>query len=131
MRYGFLQSLLSFIKLSKILAAYVDVTLPTELRQKTLQATYNFTCQCTVCSGSEINMRSACFCPKCSEGYVEIKTRGELTLVDTSESVYKSLGKASLCNKCGATLIVSEAVIEKLRVAGDGLAKAERLQWTG
>lgn len=99
----------------EILAAYVDVTLPTELRQKSLEATYNFTCQCAVCTNTEeVDLRSSCYCPKCSEGYVRIKDRG----------------KASVCTKCGAALVVSDDVKDKLRVAAEGLQKAEKLQWT-
>jgi hypothetical protein len=62
--------------------AYVDVTLPADLRQKTLQETYNFTCECVACIGGDgVDMRSCCYCPKCEEGYVAVKDRGKAVLL--------------------------------------------------
>jgi len=110
----------------------VDVTLPVELRQKALQETYNFICNCTLCTGvQEVDMRSSYFCPKCEQGLVAVKDRGRSYpyAITTADSL--APGKASLCSKCGAALVVSDDLKEKLRVAIEGLQKAEKIQSTG
>lgn len=97
----------------EVLAAYVDITLPREIRQKSLKETYAFECSCTLCKlPGTLDLRECVFCPKCNEGFL---------------SSHK--GQSAPCSKCGATLSVSQGVRERIRLGTEGLEKAEKLQW--
>ena len=77
-------------------------------------------------------MRSCCYCPNCEEGYVAVKDRGKAAVLgDTGGELKTPIGKASLCSKCNAAIIVSDDLKDKLRVAGEGLQKADNMQSTG
>jgi hypothetical protein len=80
----------------KILTSYIDVGMPVERRHSELQATYRFTCDCSLCSrdlkirateyqGSEIDQRASIWHRDCKRKF---KGKASLPLAwqDQSES---------------------------------------------
>lgn len=62
---------------NQIVTAYVDITLPKELRQSALKETYNFICKCSLCANTgptdpRISMR----CPKSCGSTCLLPTEG-------------------------------------------------------
>ncbi|KIK64626.1 hypothetical protein GYMLUDRAFT_160635 [Collybiopsis luxurians FD-317 M1] len=98
----------------EILTSYIDSTLPTHLRQQTLEETYNFKCQCRLCTSAvEVDPRQAMNCPK---------SCGELCPLPVDED---SLIR---CNKCKSIVKSVDAVLDAARVGQEGLDKATKLQ---
>lgn len=72
---------------AQILTAYIDTTLPRDLRQKHLRETYHFTCCCNLCapsSGAPVDWREAMWCPKKCGGICPLPTERSFSLEDIS-----------------------------------------------
>ncbi|KAI0076540.1 SET domain-containing protein [Panus rudis PR-1116 ss-1] len=99
----------------EIVASYIDITLPRELRLKALKETYNFDCRCKLCrKKSENDPRSCMYCPK---------SCGGLCPLPTEEN------NLTRCNKCKAAVASTDAVLDAVRVGQEGLDKATTLQF--
>jgi SET and MYND domain-containing protein len=64
----------------QILVSYIDTTLPRELRRNALQETYNFNCDCSLCSvdsEQKIDPRESVQCPSRCGGICKIPSEGE------------------------------------------------------
>ena len=62
---------------TKLLIAYIDTTLPKELRRAALTDTYNFTCKCTLCiEDISSDPRVSMHCPKACGGTCPLPTEG-------------------------------------------------------
>ncbi|KAJ7735374.1 hypothetical protein DFH07DRAFT_987339 [Mycena maculata] len=97
----------------EILTAYVDTTLPRELRQRDLIDTYLFSCACPLCaSPPDVDPRESVWCPKGCGGMCPTPTEGLL----------------SRCAKCKAVLQKTDEVLDAMRVGQQALDKATALQ---
>ncbi|KIM40724.1 hypothetical protein M413DRAFT_446114 [Hebeloma cylindrosporum] len=102
----------------EILTAYIDTTLPRDLRQKHLRETYHFTCGCNLCApptDASVDWREAMWCPK--------KCGGICPLPTEQNSLVR-------CSKCQAPVRDTDAVLDAVRVGQEGLDKAEALQFS-
>ncbi|EMD31905.1 hypothetical protein CERSUDRAFT_119222 [Gelatoporia subvermispora B] len=98
----------------QVVAAYVDVTLPRELRQKALQETYSFTCKCKLCTKRmAVDPRAAMWCPKLCGGICPVPTEED---------------NLTRCTKCNTAVTSADAVLDALRVGQEALDKASSLQ---
>ncbi|KAF7324115.1 hypothetical protein MKEN_00633900 [Mycena kentingensis (nom. inval.)] len=99
-----------------ILTAYIDTTLPTELRRQALKETYSFDCDCSLCREAEAaDPRASVWCPK---------RCGGLCRMPTDEN------PLSRCSTCGTVLRDTDAVLDATRVGQQGLDKATAVQFT-
>ncbi|KAJ3991212.1 hypothetical protein F5050DRAFT_1581798 [Lentinula boryana] len=96
-----------------ILTAYIDATLPTNLRQQSLNEIYNFKCMCRLCTMVEVDPRTCLNCPKNCGGLCPLPSDGH------------SLVR---CAKCNTVVHLVEAALDALRVGQEGLDKASSLQ---
>lgn len=100
----------------EIFTSYIDTTLPRDQRQAALSATYNFSCQCRLCSQPPApDPREALACPKNCGGACPFP----------SEEV-----PLTRCVKCKAAVASTDAVLDALRVGQEALQKATRLQFS-
>ncbi|KAF7324122.1 hypothetical protein MKEN_00634600 [Mycena kentingensis (nom. inval.)] len=100
----------------EILTAYIDTTLPTELRRQALKETYSFDCDCSLCREAEAaDPRASVWCPK---------RCGGLCRMPTDEN------PLSRCSTCGTVLRDTDAVLDATRVGQQGLDKATSVQFT-
>ncbi|KAJ3823176.1 hypothetical protein F5880DRAFT_1482708 [Lentinula raphanica] len=99
-----------------ILTSYIDATLPTRLRQQSLNETYNFECRCGLCSMVGVDPRMALNCPKNCGGLCP------LPIEDVDHPLVR-------CFKCHAVVHSVEAALDALRVSQEGLDKATALQF--
>jgi len=99
----------------EVLIAYIDTTLPMAQRQKALEETYNFTCQCSMCTPTTIVLdpREALSCPKSCGGTCPVP---------------KDDNPVSRCSSCKAAIIDPDAVIDAVRIGQEALDKATSLQ---
>ena len=77
----------SGLRHTQILTAYIDTTLPRDLRQRHLRETYHFTCGCNLCtppSGVPVDWREAMWCPKKCGGICPLPTERSCLAEDTS-----------------------------------------------
>jgi hypothetical protein len=74
------------LTLAQITTSYIDITLPTELRQAALQETYNFKCGCLVCmwpqDAGKHNPRQSMRCPKACGGVCPLPSEGTFKLAE-------------------------------------------------
>ncbi|KAF9236037.1 hypothetical protein BU15DRAFT_50600 [Melanogaster broomeanus] len=98
-----------------VLTAYMDTTLPKSERQKILEETYNFTCQCPLCKqdSAVIDPREAVWCPK---------SCGGMCVLPNEED------QLSRCIKCKAAITDPQAVIDAARIGQEALDKATVVQ---
>ncbi|CAA7268850.1 unnamed protein product [Cyclocybe aegerita] len=102
----------------EILTAYVDTTLPRDVRQKMLRETYHFTCRCQLCTPPPecpLDLREAMFCAK---------KCGGMCLVPTEAN------SLTRCTKCKSPVKDTDAVLDAIRVGQEALDKAEALQFS-
>ncbi|KIY43557.1 SET domain-containing protein [Fistulina hepatica ATCC 64428] len=102
----------------EILTSYIDVTVPTALRRKSLQSTYHFTCDCPLCSAdtaSKCDPRESISCPKSCGGRCNIPSDDD---------------PLTRCDRCRAAVKDSDAVIDAARVGQEALDKATALQFS-
>ncbi|KAF8890645.1 hypothetical protein BD779DRAFT_1643693 [Infundibulicybe gibba] len=101
----------------EIVTSYIDTTVSRLQRRKILQETYNFTCECNLCTaeGDAQDLREAIWCPKSCGGTCLMPTQDSPSVV---------------CTRCDGTLepSQSEAVLDALRLGREGLEKATTLQ---
>ncbi|KAF9060323.1 SET domain-containing protein [Rhodocollybia butyracea] len=84
------------------------------LRQQTLEETYNFTCACRLCTSiNDVDPREAMNCPK--------NCGGLCPLPSDDASVIR-------CVKCKSVVKSVEAILDAARVGQEGLDKASSLQ---
>ncbi|KAF8503136.1 SET domain-containing protein [Gautieria morchelliformis] len=104
----------------EVLTAYIDTTLPAPQRQQSLQATYNFTCACVLCSHTGIDAREAVWCPKVCGG---------LCPAPFGEEQIEPLPR---CANCRATYTQSAAhdIEDQRRIGQEALDKATSLQFS-
>ncbi|KAN0111816.1 hypothetical protein V8E52_008196 [Russula decolorans] len=100
----------------EILTSYIDTSLPRVQRQAALSATYNFSCECGLCSQPPApDPREALACPKNCGGACPFP----------SEEV-----PLTRCVKCKAVVASTDAVLDAVRVGQEALQKATRLQFS-
>ncbi|KAF5349135.1 hypothetical protein D9756_009440 [Leucocoprinus leucothites] len=104
----------------EIFISYIDSTLPRDQRQEALKATYNFTCNCPLCSkprerDSYVDPREGLYCPK---------KCGGVCWLPTEEN------PLTCCTKCGAVVKDTDAVLDAVRIGQEALDKATRLQFS-
>ncbi|KAF8601520.1 hypothetical protein BDV93DRAFT_524686 [Ceratobasidium sp. AG-I] len=110
----------------ELTTSYVDLTLPTEHRQKILNERYMFSCKCPLCkiasarSSSVVDGRRALRCgSRPCEGF--------LPMPDLDDP--KLLKAEVKCLQCRQTSIVEPpAISDAIRIGEQGLEKAEALQ---
>ncbi|KAF7329367.1 hypothetical protein MKEN_00198200 [Mycena kentingensis (nom. inval.)] len=101
---------------ARILTAYIDTTLPAELRRQALKETYCFDCDCSLCRGAEAaDARASVWCHK---------RCGGLCRMPTDENPF------SRCFTCGTVLRDTDAVLDATRGGQQGLDKATAVQFT-
>ncbi|KIP05657.1 hypothetical protein PHLGIDRAFT_73889 [Phlebiopsis gigantea 11061_1 CR5-6] len=98
----------------EILIAYIDTTLPRELRRATLEESYNFVCKCTLCDGDISDPRVSMRCPKACGGTCPLPTEEE---------------NLTRCVKCRAVVSSVDSVLDAVRVGQEALSKATALQF--
>ncbi|PCH45077.1 SET domain-containing protein [Wolfiporia cocos MD-104 SS10] len=99
----------------EIVTAYIDTTLPRDLRQLQLKETYNFTCSCSLCTRQlKVDPRASVWCPK---------SCGRTCPAPTEENSH------TRCVECNAVLSSTDAVLDALRVGKEALDKATALQY--
>ncbi|KAJ4479084.1 hypothetical protein J3R30DRAFT_3702122 [Lentinula aciculospora] len=102
--------------LMQILTSYIDVTLPTHLRQQSLNETYHFNCLCHLCTTVDtVDLRAALNCPKNCDGLCHLPN-------DDSENILVR------CAKCKSVVKSVGAALDARRVGKEGLEKASGLQ---
>ncbi|KAK1236420.1 hypothetical protein PQX77_000330 [Marasmius sp. AFHP31] len=113
------------IKLGEqLLTAYVDTTLPTSLRQKTLKETYFFTCRCHLCDRpQDVDPRESLWCPRKCGGVCPLP-------VDDVELDAKVSTSCKTCKTAVPTPALEE-VLDAVRIGKEGFKKAESLQFIG
>ncbi|KAI0305279.1 hypothetical protein B0F90DRAFT_1809064 [Multifurca ochricompacta] len=100
----------------EIFTSYIDTTLPRAQRQTVLSATYNFACQCTLCSRSpEPDPREALACPKDCGGARPFPSEED---------------PVTRCVKCKSAVASTDVVLDALRIGQDALQKATSLQFS-
>ncbi|KAF9226289.1 SET domain-containing protein [Gyrodon lividus] len=99
----------------EVLTAYMDTTLPKSQRQKVLEETYSFTCQCPLCTQDStiIDPREAVWCPKSCGGTCPLPNEEN---------------QLCRCMKCKAVITDPQAVIDAARIGKEALEKATFLQ---
>lgn len=71
------------------MTSYIDTTLPKALRQASLQETYNFSCQCTLCSTPpDVDPRESMWCPKSCGGTCPLPIEGMLQLSERIDAIH-------------------------------------------
>lgn len=99
----------------EVLSAYVDITLPRDLRRQELEETYNFMCKCTLCTTSlPVDPRASMWCPK---------SCGGVCPVPTEENSF------TRCTSCKSVVSSTDAVLDAIRVGQEALDKAFSLQY--
>ncbi|KAI0252893.1 SET domain-containing protein [Lactifluus subvellereus] len=100
----------------EIFTSYIDTTLPRSQRQAALSATYNFACQCLLCSRPpESDPREALACPKNCGGACSFPSEED---------------PLTRCVKCKSAVAPTDAVLDALRVGQEALQKATSLQFS-
>ncbi|KAH7907614.1 hypothetical protein BJ138DRAFT_1159733 [Hygrophoropsis aurantiaca] len=98
----------------EVLTAYIDTTLPRFLRQESLRETYDFDCQCPICTHHVgVDPREAIWCPKSCGGMCPVPTEED---------------SLSQCENCRAAVSSTDTVIDAIRVGQEALDKATLLQ---
>ncbi|KAI0287197.1 SET domain-containing protein [Russula brevipes] len=100
----------------EVFTSYIDTTLPRDQRQAALSATYNFSCQCQLCSQPpEPDPREAIACPK---------DCGGACLFPSEED------PLTRCVNCKSAVSSTDAVLDALRIGQEALQKATQLQFS-
>ncbi|CAE6456718.1 unnamed protein product [Rhizoctonia solani] len=113
---------------TELTTSYVDLTLPSEHRQKILQERYFFTCQCPNCrmiaaiKVPYVDGRRALRCAsKTCEGFLPMPKLDDPKLKRTNVT----------CLQCrGVSTIEPPAIADAIRLGEEGLEKAEALQFS-
>ncbi|KAI0263133.1 hypothetical protein BC834DRAFT_828026 [Gloeopeniophorella convolvens] len=101
----------------EIFTSYIDTTLPKAQRQAVLSVTYNFSCECTLCSQPPgPDPREALLCPKNCGGTCPFPSEGKDPL--------------TRCSKCKSAVAATDAVLDALRIGQEALQKATSLQFS-
>ncbi|KZT20922.1 SET domain-containing protein [Neolentinus lepideus HHB14362 ss-1] len=116
----------------EIFTSYIDTTLPYFLRQISLLETYDFRCDCTLCSRQStsqdaVDPREQAACPRGCGGVwrVSIEEDGAISKAASEED--KNEIKCTKCGYCIPKEKVNE-VQDVVRVGGEGLKEAEKIQ---
>ncbi|KAF8526583.1 hypothetical protein BU17DRAFT_40361 [Hysterangium stoloniferum] len=106
----------------EVLTSYIDTTVPTAQRQRTLKESYNFSCICTLCSNitGSLDPREAVLCPSSCGGLCS----APFTVEKDSNFV---LWRCTSC-KLPCTPAAIEDIEDKRRIGQDALDKATELQ---
>ncbi|EKM56908.1 uncharacterized protein PHACADRAFT_208075 [Phanerochaete carnosa HHB-10118-sp] len=108
-------ALRSILHEEEIMTAYVDVTLPKELRQSALKEAYNFTCMCSLCKNTgPTDPRVSMQCPKSCGGTCQLPTE--------ENDIIR-------CFKCKAAVTQADAVLDAVRIGQEALDKATNAQF--
>ncbi|KIK95837.1 hypothetical protein PAXRUDRAFT_826610 [Paxillus rubicundulus Ve08.2h10] len=99
----------------EVLTAYIDTTLPKSQRQKVLEETYYFTCQCLLCKRDStiIDPREALWCPRRCGGMCPLPNEEN---------------PLSRCTNCKVTITDPYGVMDATRIGQEALDKATFLQ---
>ncbi|KDQ60288.1 hypothetical protein JAAARDRAFT_191683 [Jaapia argillacea MUCL 33604] len=99
----------------EVTASYIDTTLHRLGRLQMLKESYNFDCQCSLCSDTTgLDPRESMWCPK---------SCGGMCPVPTEEN------PLARCVKCKAAVSSTDAVLDALRVGQEALDKAASVQF--
>ncbi|KAH9985658.1 SET domain-containing protein [Russula compacta] len=100
----------------EIFTSYIDTTLPRAQRQAALSASYDFSCQCALCSQPpEPDPREALACPKNCGGTCPFPSEED---------------PLTRCVNCKSAVASSDAVLDALRIGQEALQKATHLQFS-
>ncbi|KIJ09962.1 hypothetical protein PAXINDRAFT_138618 [Paxillus involutus ATCC 200175] len=99
----------------EVLTAYIDTTLPKSQRQKVLEETYSFTCQCPLCKQDStiFDPREALWCPSSCGGTCPLPNEEN---------------PLSRCTKCKVAITDPHGVMDAARIGQEALDKATFLQ---
>lgn len=76
--------------IKQIFTSYIDTTLPRAQRQEALSATYNFSCQCELCSRPPApDPREALACPKTCGGACPFPSEGTAFYENSTSKTYR------------------------------------------
>ncbi|KAF8579649.1 SET domain-containing protein [Ramaria rubella] len=105
----------------EVLTAYIDTSLPTSQRQHALKETYNFTCQCPLCSSTKADSREILWCPKICGG---------MCLAPFDQELTEFTPRCTTCNEA-FTQSALQDIEDKRRIGQEALDKATFLQFSG
>ena len=121
--------------LSQVLTAYVDTTLPSSHRRRSLEETYNFVCKCTLCVSKPVpDPRESMWCPKHCGGVCPLPSEGiylcPILRIGCPDELIDSNTMAR-CVQCNAIVSSTEEISDGLRIGQEALDKANALQFRG
>lgn len=126
------------IDLSKVLTAYIDTTLPREIRQRDLKETYNFSCKCILCKRHlDVDPRESLWCPKLCGARCPLPTEGnpEIDRINGISFIltFHAENKFTLCSQCNAPVAAStiDSVLDAVRIGQEALDKITSIQCKG
>ena len=121
--------------IKQIFTSYIDTSLPRAQRQDALSATYNFLCQCGLCSRPPaLDPREAVACPKACGGACPFPSEGiALRYTKTRHQTLTAFVEDPLtrCVNCKTAVASTDEVLDALRIGQEALQKATHLQFSG
>jgi hypothetical protein len=101
----------------QITTSYIDTTLPAVLRQTTLKETYRFDCSCSLCAlKTYVDPCETLWCPRACGGTCPFP---------------REESSPPACARCNAVVPIVAPILDAIRLATEGLAKAQSIQGKG
>ncbi|KAK2465023.1 hypothetical protein APHAL10511_003099 [Amanita phalloides] len=106
----------------ELLTSYIDTTLPSEERRKTLEETYCFDCKCSLCMPNTrvVDPREALLCPT--------KKHPTKKACDGLCQIPKEATAQTRCSVCQKSYNAAE-IVDAIAISNEGLVKSKELQY--
>ncbi|TFK47527.1 SET domain-containing protein [Heliocybe sulcata] len=109
----------------EIFTSYIDITLPTPLRQQSLLETYDFRCSCSLCTTQGVDPREAVMCPRNGCGGIW-RVPPESDANSSNEVKTEEILECTNQHPIPPSTVTE--VQDAVRVGSEGLKEAERVQ---